>query len=631
MTSPVRFLLLICLLLSMMGCPLPGDDEPGEPTTAECGYEATPLNFSDPRGCDPDLLTFGSLDQGYTPPSGAEAPTLPDDCTTQTGNFRIAEVSGVTGGSFVLHVYRATVGTTLLSVFGETDCNEFETIVDCADVSRVASRVAVTGVRSDFRRVFVRFSVDTEVEYLAGENIQLAAYDDIDYGLQRPFIEYNYLNPEDKRYPQQFDGQLNRLPVNCDGTAFQRLILSTCGEDSTVLKKWAELAGVPVSEQYYSEKGHVVALTVPPGMDLNTTGGAMTRVRSRVNNGNGSVEPDYIINLFDPSDPSNFGGDLPVVEKDPEILQADGSLNYFFTLFKDIQPRQKFDMSQKALRISIIDSGVDFGYSNDPGEAPWLMSDQYKHPASEFVFSQNYGFDFIEKDYTPNDRLPHGNAVTWSILNNYQADRPLDLVHLKVFGRQGAASYFGALVSLYEANRIGSDIINMSWGFYGPKAPEALTCALDRAVTDGIYLIASAGNDARDINASPQWPAALSQRYAGNMLTVGSYWYGLKAFEPKSDPDAVKRKDYSNYNRDLVQVAGYMTNPIPTEVGKDPYFPIGTSISAPLISAELGNYISNGVSDPLGALSGKFGTATGLQGFIFKEQYLPLPPRSFQP
>jgi hypothetical protein len=296
-----------------------------------------------------------------------------------------------------------------------------------------------------------------------------------------------------------------------------------------------------------------------------------------------------------------------------------------------LQPRQNFNYDLDPLRIAIIDSGVDVDYSSDPAEALWRLSPNQKRTPAEYVLPNRFGFDFIENDYTPNDPLPHGNAVTWSILNNYRGDRPLDLIHLKTFGREGAASYFGTLVSLYEANRVGSDLINMSWGIYTPKAPEALTCAVERALADDILLVTSAGNDNEDLNATPQWPAAYAEAYPDRIFSVASYWYGLEAFDANSDPDAARKKDYSNFGPPRVNVAGYFTNPIPTAVGADPYFPIGTSISAPLIIAELANRINSDPGDPTGALMKTLNSAPNLSGVVVKERYLPLPPRNPQP
>ena len=374
--------------------------------------------------------------------------------------------------------------------------------------------------------------------------VAIAAYDDGE-PQSAGSISYRPRTTPGKDYPQQYEDLSYRLPFSCDGRSFQRLVLSSCDSDENTLREWAALTGLPIAEQYYGPLGNVIVLDFPPGMDINTGGDGARTQRARINTGNGTAEPDYLVNLFDTENPSRTDGEIRTVDNDPEVAQADLKPSYFDELAPPFNPNTTFDPTRKPLRVAIIDSGVDTGQDNG------RLWDAYRYSggSSEYIRGKLLGFDFIAKDLTPDDHTPHGTFVAAALINNYAGSSPLELIHLRTFGEEGISSYFGALVSLYEAAVVRSDIINMSWGIQLDKAPEALECAVDRVVGTGAYLVTSAGNSRVDLSDRPQWPASFGEQYPEQMLTVASFWYGGRGLDPKRDPDFVVRRNFSNFGK----------------------------------------------------------------------------------
>ena len=369
-------------------------------------------------------------------------------------------------------------------------------------------------------------------------------------------------------------------------------------------------------------------LDVPPGMDLHTGGDGARTLKAKINTGDGIVEQDYVINLFTPEEPTRADGSVITVEDDPVIKRRDLSYTYFQQLLPPFSPPMQYDGGKRTLTVSIIDSGTD---DNGPGTPYWAAHRYQKGPATEYVKPGTLGPDFIAKDLTPNDETPHGTLVAGALLGAYAADNPLQLVHFKTFGERGQSSYFGVLVSIYEAITIGSDVINMSWGITQHKAPEALECAIDRAISDGVYLVTSAGNDGRHLGKAPQWPAAFADRYPDRMLAVGSYWYGGNGLDdagrpdPARDPGQVLLRDFSNYGDPQVSVAAYMTAPVPAYQQSGTVLPVGTSFSAPQIAGRLTGFVDRYPTNAIPVLQNEFSWATSLDQLIYKQFYLPTP------
>lgn len=142
--------------------------------------------------------------------------------------------------------------------------------------------------------------------------------------------------------------------------------------------------------------------------------------------------------------------------------------------------------------VAVIDTGVDLRH-------PWLQG--------RTVFP----YDAAEDDYEPQDLFGHGTHIAGIIARNTPSN--VRIMPVRVFNKDGDAPDSLIVKGIYHAVRNGADIINMSLGGYGTTA--YLDKAIDYAVSRGVMVIASAGNEAKD--NSHYYPAAFPE-----VMTVGA-------------------------------------------------------------------------------------------------------------
>ena len=599
---------------------------PTRPQLDRCNYKLPQLTFSDPGECTPQLLTFNELNlQMIAAPSG-EAPPIEDVCSTE-GNYRDAVLPGISGTSFKLHIYKAAPVKLTVSVYGEVDCDRTERLL-CTPVTAVATRLEVDTRPQDpsvaYRRFFVRFSYGAPDggKFAKQHRVELAAYETQE---PAPAGQIRYRTKGGDSQPGGVDYQIDNefLAFSCSGRSFQRLVIGGCDLTRPEIESWIRELGLNVSEQYYGPFGNVVVLTLPPGLDPDTAGGSARDLRAKANGGDdlarSNAEADHLINLFNPRQPNLGSGSILTLPDVKQLRTGDVNASYLADLLPPFRLRERPEDPDNALLVSIIDSGVDDRGEN--GEV--AKSTLYRgRTNTEYIFPDQFGYDFISKDFIPDDGTPHGTHVAATLVGHYQHKRPLSTIHFKIFGEEGIASYFGALVSLYEATAVGSHLVNMSWGIELPQAPPLLDCAVATAAGQGISLITSAGNNGADITRDPQWPAAFAPRYPDNLLTVGSYWYQGRGHA--LSPEDVELLDFSNFGDPAVTLAGYMTSPVPAYRADTILYPLGTSFSAPAVAGALAERLADSPRNGLALLQRDYGRADSLRARTLLQQYLPL-------
>lgn len=625
MNTYTHFWLLLWSAVFILGCE-PVD--PGDPTNSpsDCGYEVPTLDYSDPNQCEPTLQSFYGLSKASDIPEEL-LPPLPKT-GGQEGTTRTIAVNAVEEDGFVLHLYKGVPGPIRVEVFGQLECGVFDEVLPLMEVSEIARRLEIAKATADYQQFYVRVSLAPE-EYSEENFVALAAYGKGEPG-PAGAIAYRTGEPTKDVDPDE-EQSLARLPFSCDGKAFQRLVLSACEKDAKTVMEWVAATGMTPSEEYYGPLGNVVVFDIPPGLDLNTTGGAITQLRSKVNGGDATIEPDWLVNLFNPLQPYDIASStarVPTAVKDPniqDILQGN-AIEYFGKVLPTFSVPEKFDEDMPLNLITFIDSGVDLGSTNGSN---WESTRYRGGLETEYIKDGNLGFDFVAKDFTPNDLTPHGTHVAAATLGEYRSSAPLNMIHLKTFGNEGISSYFGTLVSIYEAAAIGSDIINMSWGVYLDDKPEALLCAIETAISTGAYIVTSAGNDDKDIDVEPQWPAAFAPMYPENILTTASYWYEGNAFSP--DPNLVNLIYFTNFGSVNTSMAGFITTPVPEYQTGDIIYPLGTSITAPIVTGALLEHLVEDPSNTLGTFQNLLEPSSKLSGKVSGDLYLPLDTQLNQP
>ena len=136
-------------------------------------------------------------------------------------------------------------------------------------------------------------------------------------------------------------------------------------------------------------------------------------------------------------------------------------------------------------------------------------------------------------------------------------------------------------------------------------------------------LVASAGNENCNLDQHPQWPASFADDFPCNLVTVASYEYDLGEGQPPTAQNVV-RTGYSNYGIREVPLAAFLTSPVPEFVRGTTYYPVGTSISAPIVTGLLADWLSE---RPYGTLAefrqAYYGPADRLKPEIGNGYYLP--------
>lgn len=177
------------------------------------------------------------------------------------------------------------------------------------------------------------------------------------------------------------------------------------------------------------------------------------------------------------------------------------------------------------------------------------------------------GYDFVDNDDDPDDIFGHGCSVAGIIAANIDNGIGIagfapnaSILPIRVLGANGSGSMADVAKGIVYAADNGADIINLSLGsFMGSQAEKD---AVDYAVSQGVTVIASAGNSGGSL---PGFPA----RY-DNVIAVGAI-----------DSDG-SRSSFSNLGGDIWAPG----RDIHTTYLNDTYKKLnGTSFSAPYASA----------------------------------------------
>ncbi len=193
--------------------------------------------------------------------------------------------------------------------------------------------------------------------------------------------------------------------------------------------------------------------------------------------------------------------------------------------------------------VAVLDTGVDYNH-RDLRDNMWVNeaelngADGIDDDENGYV-DDIYGYNFIYNNDDPFDDYGHGTYCSGIIAA--RGDNDLDItgicwntriMALKFMGLFGDGTTSDAVLAIYYAVENGADVISNSWS----TADESLLLkdAVDYAHSQGVIIVASAGNDDSDL---PQYPACYK-----NVISVAA-----------TDSDD-KRWPYSNYG-DWVDIA----------------------------------------------------------------------------
>jgi len=162
--------------------------------------------------------------------------------------------------------------------------------------------------------------------------------------------------------------------------------------------------------------------------------------------------------------------------------------------------------------VAVLDTGVQLGRPElrghvwtNPGELPGNGLDD----DGDGIVDDVHGADFVNGDGTPSDDNGHGTHVA-GIIASHGLARGLapgaTILPVKVLGagKAGNAQWLAQGIDYAVAH--GARILNVSVN--GDGMSSELENAIVRAQDAGAVIVASAGNDGRDLSARPSYPVS---------------------------------------------------------------------------------------------------------------------------
>jgi len=236
----------------------------------------------------------------------------------------------------------------------------------------------------------------------------------------------------------------------------------------------------------------------------------------------------------------------------------------------------------KEVIVAVLDTGVDYRHSD--------LQDNMWNGAV------NYGYDFAGDDDGNNDDNPmpdepydekghyHGTHVAGTIGAVGNNDngvsgiaQNVSIMAVKVFRPNGYGYSSDIMEGLdYVAQKVdeGENIvaINASYGGGGGSQDDAVNDAIKKLGEKGVVFCAAAGNDGKDIDSDPMYPASYD---ASNIIAVAA-----------SDQDD-KLASFSNYGKKSVDVSAPGTNILSTYPDDQYAYLNGTSMATPNVAGSV--------------------------------------------
>lgn len=186
-------------------------------------------------------------------------------------------------------------------------------------------------------------------------------------------------------------------------------------------------------------------------------------------------------------------------------------------------PLMAKSLENKDLVIAVIDTGIDPGHS-DLKNHLWINTkeipnNQIDDDQNGFIDDVN-GWNFSQNNSKIYDFHGHGSHISGLILNSSENSNKIKLMTLKYYseGASGEQNLRATLEAIDYAIKMKADIINFSGG--GPGFNKREFDLIQKALQQGMYLVAAAGNDGANIVKDGFYPASYPLE---NIITVAAH------------------------------------------------------------------------------------------------------------
>lgn len=331
----------------------------------------------------------------------------------------------------------------------------------------------------------------------------------------------------------------------------------------------------PSIVSFFSSKGFGkkrVKDTIAGMMHINLDKSELSRFKKEFADEIEFIEPNYIYTLPENEvDASLFNGSS-ISKSQWGLLPLPGV---------NAEKAWAFTKGKRSVVVAVIDTGVDYKHFA-------LRKNMWKNPREKLdgkdtdgngFIDDIYGYDFANYDSDPMDDQSHGTHCAGIIAAKtpglYGIAPNVSIMALKFLDSRGRGSLIGVIGAINYAVDNGADVLSNSWG--GDQRSYALEEAIQYAEEKGILFVAAAGNENRNTDYRPVYPANYDVK---NIVSVG-------AINRKG-----RRAYFSNYGKKSVDLFAPGENILSSIIGGQTKHYSGTSMATPFVSGAAALLIS---------------------------------------
>ena len=288
-----------------------------------------------------------------------------------------------------------------------------------------------------------------------------------------------------------------------------------------------------------------------------------------------TVEPNYAYGLNEASNDSYYSK-LWAIENTGQDVNGKSGTN---DADMDIKEAWNISKGSSDVVVAVLDTGVDYTH-NDLADNMWNGDTHHGYDFAGDNNGKNDNDPMPDQKYDENGHY-HGTHVAGIIgavgdnsLGVSGVVQNVKIMAIKVFRPNGYGYSSDILEGLdYVSQQIDKGVnvvaINASYGGSGGSQGDSMDQAIQKLGDKGVVFCAAAGNEGKDIDQDPIYPASYS---ATNIITVAA-----------TDQDD-KLASFSNYGKDSVEVAAPGTNILSTYPDNQYAYLQGTSMATPNVT-----------------------------------------------
>lgn len=210
--------------------------------------------------------------------------------------------------------------------------------------------------------------------------------------------------------------------------------------------------------------------------------------------------------------------------------------------------------------VAVLDTGISFDHpdleANIWENAGEIASNGKDDDENGFIDDVS-GWDFVDDDSTPEpvlegspdpDAQSHGTfvaGIVGAVGNNRIGYTGIawnvSIMPLRILDKEGSGNEADAANAIRYAVQNGADIINLS--FVGDESNRDLRSAVQEAYRNNVVVVAALGNDARNVNKDPVYPACLQS-------SAADWVVGVTASDRHDE-----QTNFTNYGVDCADIA----------------------------------------------------------------------------